>query len=81
VASLSKDMLNHSNTLLLSLMGKHLASHGISNSEYSINIGLPVVVDWHLASLVSGHSGLIQLKSLSEGVTANGDQAHITVNL
>ena len=67
VASLSKDLLNSSDAFLFSLMSQHCAFHYVADGIYTFDIGLPVVIDLNLSSLVNCDTGLVELKTLCVG--------------
>ena len=79
MTTLTEDVLNSGNSFLLGLMGKHSSSNGITNSVDVWYLGLPVVVDHNLTSVVGIESSLVELETTSESVASNRNEANITV--
>jgi len=71
VASLSEDVLNGSDSFLLSLMGEHSTSSSVSDAVNAGYGSLPVVVHFNLASLVGRETSLIELESASESMSSD----------
>lgn len=80
VATLANHVLNSSDALFLSLVGKHGSGGDIADGIDVLLFGLPGIVDVNLTALVSLKTSLFELKTTSVGVTADGDENDITFN-
>ena len=79
MTSFANNVLNTSDTFLLSLVGKHGTSDNITDGPDAWDLCLEVIVDLNSAVFVSDKTSLFKLKSLSEGTTASSDEDNITI--
>lgn len=75
------DDLNSSDTLLLSLVGKHRSESDISNALDVLDGGVELVVDDDSTLIVELDADGFQVESSSDGASTDGDQDDVSVQL
>ncbi len=75
------DVLDHSNALLLGLVGQHGAKGNVANAANVWNLGPILRVDYDAASLVQFQSDVFETQTAGVGSSANGDEYDVGVKL
>lgn len=75
------DVLDDSNGLLLSLVGKHGAEGDITNAANVGDLGAVLGVDDDTAALILLESNVLKAETLGVGTAANSDKNNVTLEL